>query len=214
MSRRAEKSDGICYSVYICHVFGPVSSFLLPMTVQEAQAYFQAAKANEPGAFESLYSGLFTPLYRYIILSVRHRETAEDLTQNLFIKALSLSEKGAEIEFLPYLYQMARNSIIDYYRQKKDLLPDTPVEEAFRDRPSANPSPNDALEAADRLQELSVALATLDDREREIITLRFFSELSHRETASVTGLSEANVRQIQSRALKRLRSSHVQLFSV
>lgn len=183
------------------------------MTVQEAQARFQAAKANEPGAFESLYSGLFTPLYRYIILSVRHRETAEDLTQNLFIKALSLAEKDADIQFLPYLYQMARNSVIDHYRQKKDLLPDTPAEDAFRDRPSTALSPAEELEQKDRFREVSAALATLEEREREVVTLRFFSELSPREIAAVLNLSEANVRQIQSRTLKKLRISHAQLFS-
>lgn len=183
------------------------------MTVQEAQSLFQAAKENRPGAFESLYEGLFSALYRYILLSVRHRETAEDLTQNLFIKALTLSEKGSDIQFLPYLYAMARNSVIDHVRVKKDLIPDTPFEEAFRDQASEAPLPHQSMEQSDLSRELIQAIGTLEPTEREIITLRFFSDLSHGDIANVVGKSEANVRQIQSRALKKLRASKEHLFT-
>ncbi len=187
--------------------------FSLRMTVQEAQSLFQAAKENQPGAFESLYEGLFSALYRYILLSVRHRETAEDLTQNLFIKALNLTEKNSDIQFLPYLYAMARNSIIDHVRVRKDLIPDTPLEEAFRDTVSEIPAPDQIVQEADRSEEIAQALSALEATEREVITLRFFSDLSHRDIALVMGKSEANVRQIQSRALKKLRTTHQHLFT-
>ncbi len=101
-----------------------------------------------------------------------------------------------------WLIAIARNLLIDHYRSQPSSGPNVPIQDV-------NPShlPSTAAEADLGLgPELTAALRTLADRERELLALRYGAELSGPEIAELTGLTLANVQQIISRSLKRLRT--------
>lgn len=183
------------------------------MTASEIQELAENASTGDEAAFESLYLSFYTPIYRYVLAQTRHRETAEDITQSVFIKIFSsLKENAASpASFRAYVYAMSRNAVIDHQRKKKDLLPsDAPLEESFRE--VAAPSTDLHLDQAADEQTLFSLLETASPLEQEIISLHFFADLPHRTIAEILGRSETSVRQIQSRALKKLRSLAPQFF--
>jgi RNA polymerase sigma-70 factor (ECF subfamily) len=135
---------------------------------------------------------------------VANRADAEDLTQQTFERAL---RSWAEFDprragITTWLLSIARNLIIDHYRatthQTGSVAIETVPESALP--PGAANSPNLGISP-----ELQAALAELPDRERDLVALRYGADLSCRQIAEVAQLSVANVQQILSRALRKLR---------
>src|SRR3989344_5112069 len=79
-------------------------------------------------AFGILYEEYFTPIYRFIYFRVKNRTDAEDISQNVFIKAYSSigNYKEHGVPFLAWLYTIARNTTIDYWKKKRDYLLENP----------------------------------------------------------------------------------------
>ena len=81
------------------------------------------AKAGQSGAFGEIYNLYFKKIYRFVYYRVGHKEVAEDLAEDVFLKAFSklnsISENNA---FVGWRYQIARNKVIDYYREKKQTV--------------------------------------------------------------------------------------------
>ncbi|HYK83929.1 MAG TPA: sigma-70 family RNA polymerase sigma factor [Ktedonobacteraceae bacterium] len=153
--------------------------------------------------FQTFYQENLGLIYRYVYSKVGNREEAEDLTSQIFIKAV----RGVDTERGPqsmqkWLFQVARTTIADYWRvyykvstsSLEELLEagwEGPVEEeqtAVSNRP------------IERVQRI---LAALPEHYREVLFNRFLLNLSIKETALRMGLTEANVKVLQFRALKR-----------
>src|SRR3989344_2331792 len=80
------------------------------------------AKSGENTAFGELYELCFDKIYRFVYFRVGHKEIAEDLTEEVFIKAFeNLHTLNQSSSFEAWLYQIARNKVIDYYRSKQML---------------------------------------------------------------------------------------------
>src|ERR1051326_7628351 len=87
------------------------------------------AREGKEAAFTALYDLFFEKIYRFIFFRVGHKEVAEDLAEDVFIKAFSsLKTLQKDAVFESWLYQIARNRIIDYYRSKKLIIPLDEVE--------------------------------------------------------------------------------------
>ncbi|MDA1334785.1 MAG: sigma-70 family RNA polymerase sigma factor [bacterium] len=169
-------------------------------------ALVQKAKGGDSAAFDDLYRQFMTPIFRFVFIRVRNRADAEDLTQTVFVKAWNALPRfdDREERFLAWLYTIARNSIIDHWKKKKDLIPDDPdVFFATREAPDRTERLAEQNEAS-RL--VYGALTSLGDDQREIMTLKFIDGLTNKEIAKMTGKSEPAIRQVQSRALKSLRA--------
>lgn len=84
-----------------------------------------AAKKGDRKSFGIIYSEFFTPIYRYIYFHVNSKEEAEDLTQNVFLKIWS-SLLGFETQgggqFVSWCFTIARNSVVDFWKKKKEIL--------------------------------------------------------------------------------------------
>jgi RNA polymerase sigma-70 factor (ECF subfamily) len=163
----------------------------------------ERAKRGEVEAFGCLYERYLESIYRYIRTRVAEDRTAEDLTETVFLRAYeSLSrykEKG--LRFSAFLYQIARNLLVDHYRQKEEELP---LESA--DQISVSPSRiDDIIVIQDQVDRLRVGLEALPEEYREIIRLRVLLELSTTECAQWTGRSEGAVRVLLHRAMKALK---------
>jgi RNA polymerase sigma-70 factor (ECF subfamily) len=158
---------------------------------------------GDAGAFGALYERYLGAIYRYVYYSVPNHAEAEDLTENVFLKAWQALPRfrlnGAG--FRTWLYRIAHNSIIDRHRTLKQVVS---LDEAAQLRDPA-PTPESVVEAEQQVLILSAALSRLKPRAQQVILCRFISGLSHAETAKVLGVSEGHVRVLQHRALKRMR---------
>jgi RNA polymerase sigma factor (sigma-70 family) len=140
-------------------------------------------------------------VYGFISYRLRDRDVAEDLTQVTFERALrawSRFDPNRSSE-ATWLMAIARNLLIDHYRSDKSARHQPLDDEAA----PLVPGPEERLSATPAVVE---ALMHLSDREREIVALRFGGDLAGAEIAAVLGLTVANVQQIMSRSLRKLRT--------
>jgi RNA polymerase sigma factor (sigma-70 family) len=153
--------------------------------------------------FEQAYDEHAWRVFGFFAYRVATRADAEDLTQRTFERALGARERFDEhrASLATWLMAIARNLLIDHYRAAglRDNVPLDDVAEAALPRVQG---PEAKLGLA---PELALALDQMSDREREILALRFGADLNGPEIAAIMELSLANVQQITSRALRRLR---------
>lgn len=152
--------------------------------------------------FEAVYQQYAQPIYRFIYWQTQNPDQAQDLTSLVFERAwrARASFKGGSVQ--AWLYRIARNSVIDHWRKKKELLVDDV--EGLTETPADNQAPYD-FDQERLLERLTEALATLPGELRAVVVLRFIEGLSARQVAEILEISEVNVRVIQYRALKKMR---------
>jgi RNA polymerase sigma-70 factor (ECF subfamily) len=154
--------------------------------------------------FARLYDEHVWTIYGFFGYRLGSREDAEDLTQLTFERALKawgrFDPERAGVG--TWLLAIARNLLIDYHRaDRSDRL--EPLGDGLQpDYEPAGGLPETVLGLDPALE---AALDRLDERERELLALRFGGDLNGPEIAGLTGLSLANVQQILSRTLRRLR---------
>jgi RNA polymerase sigma factor (sigma-70 family) len=155
--------------------------------------------------FTEIYDEQLPRVYGFIAYRVTNRADAEDLTQQTFERALrhwaDFDPRRASV--ITWLLAIARNIVIDHHRLRVQRTPSVDLDEV---PPSDLPSVGiDATLGVS--PELRDALTGLNDRERELIALRFGADCTGPQIADLTGLSLANVQQTLSRALRKLRAS-------
>jgi RNA polymerase sigma-70 factor (ECF subfamily) len=170
--------------------------------LEDERKLVELSKEGEAEAFGLLYDYYFPKIFRFILVRVGQREEAEDLSHQTFLKVWqnlkNYQDKG--LPFGGWLYRIARNVIIDYYRRSKstvslDHSPDIP--ESGRAEEKA--------EASLELERTIAAIGRLNPGEQEIVLLRFVEEMSVAETARITGKSENAIKVSQHRALGKLK---------
>lgn len=174
------------------------------MLEQEKKYINQAQKGNKE-AFSFLYNHYLPGIYRYIFFKVSKQEEAEDITHEVFLSAWQ-NVKGYKYKGLPFsswLYQIARNAVIDFYRTSKKTVQIEMVNEEFIKIQSRDP---EILNAEMELEKIKKTIALLKPEYQNVLIMRFIEELPHNEVATALGKSEGAVRLIQHRALKELKS--------
>jgi RNA polymerase sigma-70 factor (ECF subfamily) len=153
--------------------------------------------------FQTFYQENVGRIYRFVYSKVGNREEAEDLTSQIFIKAVRGmdTERGSQ-SMEKWLFQVARTTIADYWRNYY-RIPTSSLDELL-DAGWEGPAEGEVLVASnlpgERVKRL---LQALPEPHREVLNCRFLLNLSIRDTAIRLGLTEANVKVIQFRALKR-----------
>lgn len=124
-----------------------------------------------------------------------NQTVAEDLTSEVFEKVLiSLSDfRWQGITVSAWIFKIARNHIIDYYRKSDKYKGDKSLEEVINFVESKIPSVDIEAEADEEEVELYDALRELDEEEQYLIYYKFFEELSNKQIADIIDLSETNV---------------------
>lgn len=157
--------------------------------------------------FADVYDDHVWDVYGFVGYRVASREQAEDLTQATFERALKAWGRfdPARASAKTWLLAIARNVLIDHYRSDRTASERSldGHDEVARDLALGAVEPEERGLGVD--PDLAVALERLGDRERELIALRFGGDMTGAEIAELTGLSLANVQQILSRSLRRLR---------
>lgn len=142
-------------------------------------------------------------IHRYMFWRTRDEMLAQDLTSNVFVKAWRTRKNFVGGSARSWLYRIARTTLIDYWRKKKEIPDDGGI---VSNVASDTPSLDESLDQSFAREELYRALRRLPPEMYEVIRLRFIKGMPVREVASYLHISEANVRVIQYRALKKLRS--------
>ena len=159
----------------------------------------EAYRLGEFPAFEELYRRHASKVYGFLLRRVGTAD-AQDLLQEVFAKLHTHRGKyDAALPFLPWLFTITSHAVVDQARkrQREGALSVGP---GIYQEPVAPPRPAPVLHAL-----TDEAQAALTDAEREIVVLRFDHDLSFAEIAERLHLETPNVRQIASRALKKVR---------
>lgn len=155
--------------------------------------------------FQTFYEENLGLIYRYVYSKVGNREEAEDLTSQVFVKAVrGVDKERGPLSMQRWLFQVARTTIADYWRAYYRISASSLEEllEAGWEGPAddSEPSTLSSLQSVERVQRI---LQALPEHYREVLTCRFLFNLSIKDTAQRMGLTEANVKVLQFRALKR-----------
>ena len=158
------------------------------------------AAQSDPARFDALYELNFERVYGFIAGRVRDRGTAEDLTSEVFYKALAnlRSFEWRGVPFVAWLLRIAANAVIDRSQRaaREHPLADDPPDPGFK--PDLR-----AIEHRARLFQL---VQRLPETQRRVVQERFVDQRSIREIAERLGKSEGAIKQLQLRAIERLRA--------
>lgn len=166
-------------------------------------------KNRDKEEFIRVYDENVSDLHRFVYFKVGNREEANDLTSLIFLKAwnhIKNNSLGDAKTLRALLYKIARNSIIDYYREKGGRTvfslddEDNRIEVASEDE-----EPQDRLDKEAEIASIKKMLPRLKEEYREVIIMRFVNDLSLPEIAEVMDKTKGNVRVILHRALNALR---------
>ena len=155
----------------------------------------------DPNAFALLYRKYVTDVYRYCYRRLQDRESAEDVTSQIFMHAFAALPDLGERPFRPWIFAIARNGVIDRYRRQR------PVEtslDAVRERPDDAISPEDQIVDRDSVDTIHQLFQVLSERDRQIVELRL-AGLTGVEIAEAMQCSHAVVRTAQHRAFEKIR---------
>lgn len=148
-----------------------------------------------------IYTDYKNKVYSYILSKINNVETAEDLTSDVFVKVFGKIDTFDETKasFSTWIYQIAKNKVIDFFRTQKQSseLPETLVDESV--------SLEESVCNAETLSLLSSALKKLDERERDIVVLHFYSGKTLKEIASGMGISYSYIKILLNKAYDKLR---------
>ena len=161
--------------------------------------------ANLRKSFSKIYDQYVEKIYRFIFLKVNSQEVAQDLTSETFLRTWQKfsQAKGNPIENpQAFLYQTARNLVIDYYREKgraqvvsAELAPIIDPRQDLEEK---------AMLRSD-LNMIRIALASLSEEYQDVIIWHYLDDLPIREVAKMLGRTEEATRVLLHRALKALK---------
>jgi RNA polymerase sigma-70 factor (ECF subfamily) len=162
----------------------------------------ELAKRGDKRAIGELYRRHVDMIYRYTYARVRDAAVAEDLTAQVFLKALeglpNFRSTGAP--FLAWLYRIAHARTVDYWRQQQRRQ-----EVVLADNlPARDPQPHDIVVAKSEWNTAIQLLSELTDDQRDVIILRFIEEMSLAEVAETLDKTVGAVKALQHRALASL----------
>jgi RNA polymerase sigma-70 factor (ECF subfamily) len=164
-----------------------------------------ARPAAEPGRFEEIYDANAVPIYRFIYARVGNRPDAEDLTAQVFMRAVEqLDTTRDNGQIVSWLYRVSQNAIADYWRgfYRLPLVGTEQVAPGWEPRQPdvERERPSDINAAATRVRRV---LERLPTRYAKVLELRFLQRLSVAETAQRMGISHGNAKILQYRALRK-----------
>jgi len=155
--------------------------------------------------FARLYEQYLPKIFQYVCYRVGDKELAQDLTSVIFEKAMTKfdSYDTKKASFATWVYTIAHHTLIDHYRSRSRA--NVYQQQSMLEITVNYSSPEEEVTHQEDIKKLRACLTHLKDSEREIITMKFSSEMTNREIARMLGLSESNVGVILCRAVRKLR---------
>lgn len=169
----------------------------------------QRFQSGDTTVFSELYESYVDKIYKFIYLKTYDQQTAEDICQDVFMKAfdkLWSFEIDKNSSFQSWLYTIAYHNVIDTYRKQKESTPLNDILEVWQE--------TDIHKLIDDKQKLKEVIAYLQDMKKEhrdVIFMRVWEGLSYKEISEITGMTTDNCKKIFSRSCKKL-NEHFALF--
>jgi len=158
---------------------------------------------RDPREFGALYDRHFQQIYRFVYSRVREQTAAEDVTSEVFIKALKAMPRYQDTgrPFAAWLYQIAVNAIADRYRT---LRPSQPVED-FHDLSVGGPAIDEQAAQADEVRRIWSIVEELPSQQRTALVLKFQEDMKIEDIAIAMGKTPGAVKLLIHRGVSRLR---------
>lgn len=176
---------------------------IVSLDPKQEKSLVEKAK-QDPEQFGKLYQHYYTPILRYFQARLKDQLVTEDLTSQVFEKALKNLAKfdWQGVSFSSWLYRIARNCLIDYLR-KPELRHrgEMPDEQLIT---NAETSTQSQIEQDYQSELLLKILNTLPAREREVVYMKFYAGYTNKTIAEITNLTETNIGTIIYRAIKQM----------
>lgn len=175
--------------------------------LSEKWLLYKIVTKKDAEAFGILYNTYIERIYRFVYFKVGNREEAEDLTNDIFLRTWNylINNQTKQVQSLSgLLYGIARNAVIDIYREraKKQFIRLEPEEL------EQIPSEENVLEKMEQMHEttrIEKHLRGLKQEYQEVIILHYIEELSITEIAQMLGKKPLNIRVLLHRAIKKLK---------
>ena len=145
-------------------------------------------------SFEALIQKHKNKIYAFILSKIRNRDLAEDIFQDTFIKVINSLQKGKyneEGKFLPWVMRIANNLVIDYFRKSKKMRTIAPTDDfdIFDILQDGEKNIEDNLVNNQIHKDLRKLIEHLPEDQKEVLKMRYYSELSFKEISEYTGVS-------------------------
>ena len=164
----------------------------------------RAAVGGDSSAFGSLYDHYLPQIYRFIVVKVGSREEAEDIPHQVFLSAWAkiktYSYRGHP--FSSWLYQIARNLVVDHYRSRRNNVS---LEKLDPDSSAIPAAAQLDLAAKLEFEAVRAAMRELKPEYQDVIILRFIEDMPLKDVAGILKRSEGAIKLVQHRAIKALR---------
>jgi len=163
----------------------------------EIKKLIKEAQTGNQQSFTKVYDIFFDRIYRYIFFRTKQSEEAEDLTSLVFLKVwqnLGKYKVRKNTKFSTWLFQIARFTLIDYYRKQKSELD---IEEVVVASPQK-------IELNVEFERVKETLLELREEYQTVINLKYFDGLNHQEIAKIMGKTNVGVRVLLHRAINKL----------
>lgn len=160
---------------------------------------------QQPAAFRPLYEAHYKKIYLFIYRRVDDKDTTADLCSQVFLKALTNLKKYKirKIPFVAWLYRIAHNEVLQYYRRSKKERK-VVVDEKIIDELETDPG-EDTEERQKILQRLMDTLNTLNLEDLQLVEMRFFEQKAFKEIGYILDISENHAKVKTYRVLDKLR---------
>ncbi|MBT8303345.1 MAG: RNA polymerase sigma factor [Bacteroidia bacterium] len=176
------------------------------MTTNDQQL-INAILAGDSQSFSTLVDRYKDLVFTLALRMVKHREEAEEVSQDTFIKAFrSLNKFKGDSKFSTWIYRIAYNTCLDRLKKHKREQNIIAIDEYTEHQVKTLDNALDALEKAERKQAIQNCLALLPSDDSALLTLFYFEELSLEEIAKIVGLTANNVKVKLYRSRKKLTS--------
>jgi len=167
----------------------------------EEQILIQKCKIGDEGAFREVFEHYYSPIYYFCLSYVRSRNEAEDLTQEVFIKAFKSIKSFGKGSFRAWLFKIARNHLIDEHRKHIRSITVSIDDVA---EPAIEHTPESEIVARSDMVELLKVIDGLAPEYREVMYLRFFQGLRYEEISEALGIPVGTVKTYIHRGRKEM----------
>ncbi|MDP3901918.1 MAG: sigma-70 family RNA polymerase sigma factor [bacterium] len=173
--------------------------------IADEENLIKQAQGGDSGSFGELYHHYSPAIYRFVLLKVNQRQMAEDLTHDVFTNAWQSIGRYTHqgFPFSSWLYQIARNRVIDHYRtHKKQTSIDLLDEDVLKEHGLEEIKLDNSLD----VKRVRKAITELSSEQQDVVLMRFMEDMSHQEIAAALDKSEGAVRLLQHRAINKLKN--------
>lgn len=187
------------------------NTITIPGTSAQLVSLVNRAREGNRSAFTQLADQFHQEIFRMVFYRIRSRVDAEDITQDVFLKAFQkISSVKEAAKFRGWLFSITLNRIRDFQRKKRfrslfkkedENIESHPIEKTDRDQPEAL----EQVLRKDFWRQIGLILQKLPTMEREVFLLRFLDHLSIREIAGVLKKNESTVKTHLYRALAKFK---------